>query len=77
MKPLKERIRDALASGPRLYHAVLYEVFPSEQFPRAFRSPTKGGPPGCAFAFGRALREMGVYEQRGRLAGRGNLSLPS
>ncbi len=73
--PIKERITAALADGPRSYHAVLQEVFPSAQFPRAFRSANKGGPPGCAFAFGRALREMGIYDH-----GRGSdrlLRLPS
>lgn len=74
-KPIKERIAAALADGPRAYHAVLYEVFPEEHFPRAFRSATKGGPPGCAFAFGRALREMGIYDG-GRGSGR-KLRLPA
>lgn len=60
--PLKERIRAALSGGPRSYYAVMHDVFPEEQFPRAWRASVNGGPPGCAFAFGRALREMGVYE---------------
>lgn len=75
MKPLKQRIHDALAAGPRPYHAVLHEVFPDEQFPRAFRCSVNGGPPGCAMAFGRALREIGVYERTPAGAGRGILVL--
>lgn len=72
--PIKERIRAALADGPKSYYQTMNEVFPEDQFPRAFRKPTKGGPPGCAFAFGRALRQMGVWEsskEKGRM-----LSLP-
>ncbi len=72
--PIKDRIRAALKDGPKSYYATMYEVFPDDQFPRAYRSATKGGPPGCAFAFGRALRQMGVWESsrdRGRM-----LSLP-
>lgn len=73
--PIKSRISAALAGGPRSYYAVLQEVFPTKDFPKAFRSASKGGPPGCAFAFGRALREMGIYD-----AGQGSdrlLRLPS
>jgi hypothetical protein len=72
--PLKERIRLALKFGPRSYHYVLHAVFPESHFPRAFKVATKGGPPGCAFAFGRALREMGVTEYTGGRRGRGTLS---
>ena len=36
-------------------------VFPSEWFPGAFNRNANGGSPGCAMAFGRALREMKAY----------------
>lgn len=72
--PLKTRIALALhGRGPRSYHDVMHEVFPRESYPRAFRYKTEGGPPGCAMAFGRALREMGLSESR-TSAGRGTLS---
>ncbi len=59
-KPIKKRIEDALTgSGGKLeYHALLYQVFPREEYPRAYRNSSNGGPPGCAMALGRALREM-------------------
>ena len=61
---IKERIRRALeASGGRMgYHELLDAVFPVEEYPNSRRHSSNGGPPGCAFALGRALREMGCYE---------------
>jgi len=60
--PIKERIAKALADGPKDYWDVMFEVFPREQFPRAWRYRAGGGPPGCAMAFGRALRQMGIAD---------------
>ena len=59
--PIKERIRTALEgnAGRMGYHQLMREVFPVEAFPRAWQYQSNGGPPGCAMAFGRALREMG------------------
>lgn len=63
--PIQQRIRAAM-NGRRSadYHEILRAVFPPEQFPRAFRYQQNGGPPGCAMAFGRALRKMGWVEGR-------------
>ena len=59
-KPIKKRIEDALAgSGGTLeYHALLYQVFPRNEYPKSYRNSSNGGPPGCAMALGKALREM-------------------
>ena len=59
--PLKDRIANALgkAGGCMTYHALMVECFPFEKYPKAWRYQSNGGPPGCAMAFGRALREMG------------------
>lgn len=75
LPPIKDRIRAALANGPKSYYDVMYEVFPEEYLPRAFRRAAKGGPPGCAFAFGRALREMGINDLNAG-PGHGVLRLP-
>jgi len=61
-KPIKERIREAYEpdspQGMR-YYTLAEKVFPVDQFPRAWRGATGGGPPGCAMALSRAIREMG------------------
>ncbi|NHR04406.1 hypothetical protein HA052_04275 [Chromobacterium haemolyticum] len=57
--PLKDRIRVALASGERMtYHDLMLAVFPFDEYPKAYRYQSNGGPPGCAMVFGKALREM-------------------
>jgi len=56
---IKQRILDANPIGKRYYDLML-EVFPPDEFPRAFEGSPRGGPPGCAMAFGRALRELGL-----------------
>lgn len=58
--PIKQRILNALQeNGESLeYQSLLYLVFPSEEYPRARRNSSNGGPPGCAMALGRALRDM-------------------
>lgn len=74
--PLKERIRAALiAADYRMnYHDLMHVVFPGDEYPKAWRYQSNGGPPGCAMAFGKALREMGCTTS-GRLSGR-VVSLP-
>lgn len=60
-KPLKIRILEALVEaedGELSYHLLKWKVYPPEQYPRAHRHSSKGGPPGCAFAIGRALNQM-------------------
>jgi hypothetical protein len=41
------------------YHDLMRAVFPEDQYPRARRYRTGGGPPGCAMAFNAAIRRMG------------------
>lgn len=62
--PIKDRIRAALEAegGRMLRHQLMHKVFPQDQFPKAWNYQSNGGPPGCAMAFGRALREMGCRE---------------
>ena len=60
-KSLELRILEALATFPdgrATYHAVLWKVWPHDEYPRAHRHSSKGGPPGVAFVFGVALRRM-------------------
>lgn len=56
--PIKQRIRAAYRPGIA-YYELMQAVFPEDQFPSAWRYGSNGGPPGCAMAFGRAIREMG------------------
>lgn len=57
---LQQRIIDVLSrhGGTLEYEGLLYFVFPPAQYPRAYRYSSRGGPPGCAMALGRALRVM-------------------
>lgn len=65
MKPIQERIRTAYIQlrpergGDRDYAAMLRAVFPEADYPRAFTYAAQGGPPGCAIAFGKAIRQLG------------------
>lgn len=76
-KPICERIVDAVMEGgedrgtvrQRDYHSTLAAVFPEKDYPRAWRYQSNGGPPGCAMAFGAALRRLGLhvdYSKSGR-----------
>lgn len=56
-KPLKQRIREAYRPGI-CYRDLMFEVFPD---PNSHGYSQNGGPPGCAMAFGKALREMGAF----------------
>lgn len=56
---IKERIRKAYTEGAVEYYSLMYAVFPIEKYPDAYRYSRNGGPPGCAMAFNRAIREMG------------------
>jgi hypothetical protein len=62
--PLKTRILSELRRrrGRMQYHDLMTAVFPFDEYPRAFRCAVQGGPPGCAMAFGRALRELGCVD---------------
>jgi hypothetical protein len=55
--PIKRRIAKAYRHGIT-YYDLLRITFPEDDYPRAFVYGSNGGPPGCAMAFGRALREM-------------------
>lgn len=57
-EPIKDRIRAHYRPGID-YWDLLHAVFPRIEYPRAWEYSSNGGPPGCAMAFGRALREMG------------------
>lgn len=60
-RDLKAIIRAVLADRQwHDYNEVLRAVFPPKEFPNAWRYKAGGGPPGCAMAFGRALRELKV-----------------
>lgn len=61
-KSLKRRIAEALYGAPKglPYYALMSAVFPATEYPKAMRYSSHGGPPGCAMAFGKALRELGV-----------------
>ena len=60
-KPIRERIREAIINhgdcGFIGYYKLARLVFPKDDFPRAFGSPTRGGPPGCYMVLSRAIRE--------------------
>ena len=58
MTPFKQRILDALANGPLMRRVLMYRIYPPDKFPRAWRNPTRGGPPGCVMTFGRALGQL-------------------
>lgn len=59
--PLKLRISLAMAGTHSMsYFDLMHAVFPPAQYPRAYRYQSNGGPPGCAMAFGKALRELGA-----------------
>lgn len=58
--PIKTRIRESYIPGIG-YHELMRAVFPEDEYPNAWRYSNNGGPPGCAMAFGRALREMRAW----------------
>lgn len=64
--PLKKRILYHYGPGCRDYDTLMQRCFPIEVWPRAWRVATQGGPPGCAIAFGKALRELGIYRDENR-----------
>ncbi len=63
---IKERIRKHYKPGIH-YYALLSLVFPENEYPGAWNYPWHGGPPGCAMAFGWALREMGGSRHGGEV----------
>lgn len=63
---IKDRIRKHYKLGIH-YYTLMSLVFPEKEYPGAWNYPWHGGPPGCAMAFGRALREMGGNRHRGEV----------
>jgi hypothetical protein len=79
-KTLHQRILEALddAGGQISYYALKHKIWPHDQFPKAHRHSSNGGPPGIAMVLGRALREMHdagliyrspMYDRNGRYSG--------
>ena len=66
MNPIKQRIMDALTKRSMSYRELMEAVFPPDRYPNAWNYSSNGGPPGCAMAFGRALRELGLGRRDGR-----------
>jgi len=62
-KGLKDRIQNCWYPGID-YNELMRAVFPFESYPEAWRYASHGGPPGCAMAFNRAIREMGGNRDR-------------
>lgn len=57
--PIVQRIVAAMQRcrvNRREYHDLMRAVFPERDYPNAWRYKAAGGPPGCAMAFGAALR---------------------
>lgn len=63
---IADRIRKAYKPGIE-YTELMTSVFPSDVYPNAWNYSSNGGPPGCAMAFGRAIREMGGHVSVARL----------
>ena len=60
---ITDRIRAAVPLRVKTdYHDAMRAVFPPADYPKAWRGASKGGPPGCAMAFGSALRRAGVTQ---------------
>lgn len=58
--PIQQRIHNAMAGRTTMsYYELMVLVFPDDQYPGAMMNSSNGGPPGCAMAFGKAIRTMG------------------
>ena len=62
---LQERIKASYRRGIG-YSELMRAVFPEEQYPKAWRYQSNGGPPGCAMSFGKAMKQLGLVRSRGR-----------
>lgn len=56
---IADRIRQNYTLGIT-YHELMRLVFPEDLYPNAYRYQSNGGPPGCAMAFGKALRKLNM-----------------
>jgi hypothetical protein len=43
------------------YWDLMCDVFPQDEYPKAWNYSSNGGPPGCCMALGAALRKMGAH----------------
>lgn len=71
---LPTRIVAALTAAPHVrmsYHDLIYRMWPPGEHPKAWRYSSNGGPPGCAMALGRALRELREKKAAVRRLGQG------
>ena len=58
---IRDRILTALNGKKSAeYSELMSSVFPQDKYPKAYNYQQNGGPPGCAMAFGKALRLMGA-----------------
>lgn len=60
---MKERIDDRVKRHLKpgiTYYELMRLVFPEDEYPRAWRGAAKGGPSGCAMAFGASLRRLNL-----------------
>lgn len=61
----EKRLMKAYADLPKFLHGwvdyqeLLRATYPHGQFPNAWNQASRGGPPGCAMAFGRLVRGLG------------------
>lgn len=62
--PLRARIDHYYRHGWRDYHGLLAKCFPPRIHAKAWRCSSNGGPPGCAMAFGAAVRRMGLQLEK-------------
>lgn len=54
------RIKQAMAGKTTMpYHDLMRMVFPPDKYPKAYNYSVNGGPPGCAMAFGAAIKRLG------------------
>jgi len=58
-RPIAERMDAALKNGPLEYYDLARRVFPEDQYPKAWRYQSNGGPPGLVMALSRAIDRHG------------------
>ena len=72
---IESRIRAVMGSKTTMqYHDLIHLVFPPEKYPNAYNYSVNGGPPGCAMAFGAAIRRMGGRDTR--MGGQRTVEIP-
>lgn len=56
---IETRVEAALQRGELSFHDLAQQVFPEDQYPRAWNYASHGGPPGCYMTLAAAVRRMG------------------